>query len=186
MSLTFTDFLLGLQLPKIIWLLTDVLECTHEFTKSIRDHFHRTKVEYLPLEKIFPIPRTYLCVRPQMTQLGFFSQQIYPTTLCCSVFRQSGEVHQTGTFEWRSTDWATGPRHQGMTANIRDRKRKVINEVYLRQAGLRLAHHLRHRKWGVQPEVLQELEDTDDSDFSNLHLVGWERNVTFGPLRISL
>ena len=53
-----------------------------------------------------------------MAWLGF-SLQIFPTTLCRGVIRERemsylepmAELHQTGTYEGRFTDWATAPRH---------------------------------------------------------------------------
>ena len=74
------------------------------------------------LGKNSPIPRTYSWIRPQMTQLGFFfmrnfSYQSMPRSdqrekddKSLSWFEPTVELHQTRTFEGRSTDWATAPR----------------------------------------------------------------------------
>ena len=62
----------------------------------------------------FPIPRSFLCVRLMALLVLLFCYNFYPTTLYLGTeptsYRRFADLHQTGTFEGRSTDWATAPR----------------------------------------------------------------------------
>ena len=66
--------------------------------KSFFKHFFKFFYNLFPNSALISAS---MPIAPQTGLLGFL-----PTTLCCGVIQTHVELHQTETFEGRSTDWA--------------------------------------------------------------------------------
>ena len=98
---------------------------------------------------ILPVPGAYFCVCPQVAGLGFFSTNFLPPYVAFEIRTHiSRAAPWPGTFEGRSTNWATAPRlQQLMTANQATSFNRRLIATFVGKT------NSAKKIWIVQPEI---------------------------------